>query len=77
MPWVGPVGARPVGLYRKPLQLEDIQPGAWLIAKSRAVVDDLLGRRLQSPFELCRVLSVPAQLSTDMLVPVEFLFADR
>ena len=76
-PWLGPVGSRPVGLYHRPLQQSDIQAGAWVLAKARAVEDDFLGRTLQTPFELCRVTETPAEPTEDMDICVEFLFADR
>ena len=76
-PWVGPVGSRPVGVNRKPLAFEDVQEGVWVLAKARHVAEDLFGRRPQSPFELCRVVEKPQYMAEDMLVHVEFMFADR
>ena len=54
-----------------------MQPGIWIIAKARAVADDILGRNLSTPIELCRVVTEPQKLSDDMHVHVEFLYADR
>ena len=72
------MGARPVGLYRKLIAPQDVQPGRWLIVKSGAVVNregDLA--EVRSPFELCKVLRAEQPLSEGRLVTVEFLFCDR
>ena len=85
-PWVGPVGSAPITRGR-PVGAEQIQPGKYLIVKTRTVMEDNMGvqgSRMRSPFEVCRVRDDPAfpvpsydHIGDTTLIPVEFLYADR